>query len=125
MSGIGALFSPPPEKLYAFSYNILDEKAPHEAVLEYLKAAKHISSWASYTPGLFFFKSSWAAHPLAESLRKIANNVNCVVVEVNANNLGGWLPAASWDWFKDNNPSRQDTTTIDATSLANALLRKP
>lgn len=109
--------SPGSEKMYLFSYNYMDPKCSVDAVVEYVKAARNITSWAYYTPGCIVFKSSSTAYDLAESLRRIASNANCIVVEINPNNIGGWLPKNAWDWFTQNNPSYPPLATGVPTLL--------
>jgi hypothetical protein len=88
-------------KLYAFCYDMFDPKCSPEALLTYVKASRHIDSWASYTPGTVLIKSKLTGYELSEDLRRIINNAFCMCVELNPNNMGGWLPEQSWNWIRE------------------------
>jgi hypothetical protein len=95
------------DKVYLFSFNILDERANADSVHTFIKHAREIKDWWHYLPGVYLFTSYRNAVYLSNMFRDFLPNVRLLVVEINPEIAGGALPKEAWDWI---NSHRYDQT---------------
>lgn len=100
------------DKTYMFCVDFIDPKYNSGAMLAYIKDSRMISSWSAPMAGVYLLKSPLAAFPLSESLRAIAGDARCLLIEVNPQNSGGWLPPAAWDWLRPTTPPVSTSTSL-------------
>lgn len=112
LSGLAASGYFRPQKLYVFAVNTAAPGFDASIVTTYLKDARVVDAWAHYIPGVFLLRSTEDAYNLGESLRTIVRGAYCLLIEAEAGNSDGWLPASAWDWINQNKAASEYATLI-------------
>jgi hypothetical protein len=98
-NALAAMYRPPVERLYVFSYDFLHPTLSVEAMVTYIRDTRHISGWSYLNPGLYLIRSYEGANTLTKALTAITGNARLMVAEINLSNLSGNLPNPAWEWI--------------------------
>jgi hypothetical protein len=78
-------------------FDTFDYKRFHDT----LTTAKGVLSWWHYLENSYILivEETKNAHGIAEYVRKIAPKKKLLIVEINLNDVNGWLTKEAWDWI--------------------------
>lgn len=66
---------------------------------EIIKSSPYVSNWWHYIGSAYLIKSPYTLFTIQNDIVEKWPNQHFLIIEVNANNYGGWLPQAAWDWI--------------------------
>ncbi len=67
---------------------------------QYLVDSVDILSYWNHLPLLYIVKTKLALQPLTDKLLPFFDKRLFIVLDVDSENVNGWLPKQAWDWFK-------------------------
>ncbi len=93
------------------------------AFQRYLLDSVDILSYWNHLPLIYLVKTRLTPHELTTKLIPFFNNKLFIVAEINVENVGGWLPAPAWEWFRS--PAPLQKSAPQTRTLFGGLLATP
>lgn len=88
-----------PEYNYVVCVDYTSQAVTPAQVAQYLRDARHITSWVSPVPLVHFIRSTSSAAEISNGLRHIANGAPFFVAALDTRHTDGWLSGAYWTWL--------------------------
>lgn len=85
-------------KIYLLTFD--PYKTNSVALHNIIKSNSYISNWWHYISSAYLIKSSYTLVTLQNDIIRQWPNQNFLLIEINTQNFGGWLPKAAWDWIR-------------------------
>ena len=85
-------------KIYLIAFNASDVNLP--LFENFLRRDSAILGFWNNLPLVYLVKSNLSTPDLATRIRAHMAGRQCLVAEINAMNVDGWLPQPAWEWFR-------------------------
>lgn len=86
-------------KIYLFVFD--PYKTDTSLVHNIIKNNSYITNWWHYLASAYLLKSRYTLATIQDDIIRKWPNQHFLLIEVNTNNFGGWLPQAAWDWINN------------------------
>ena len=84
---------------YLLCFDASAAVAVNHAVHTYIRDANHITTWWNHLPGVFIFNTDRPLAQVQNDFLPFFGGRHYLIIEVNPQAAGGWLPKQAWDWL--------------------------